>query len=571
MDVRPVSSGERRRRLLYRGLPALGGVAAVALAAGFAVGALGDSDAEQAAERFGQTWAARDWAALHATLTPAARERVSERELTRAYEDARALATVTAVQPGEPEELGDDVVRLPVTVETLAFGTIRGELRVPVEDGAVAWEPHLVMPGMPPGTRLSRRTEAPPRASLLARGGETLAEGPPDARATPLGNVATHVVGEVGAAETPDEQRALFARGFPEGSRVGRSGLERILERELAGTPGGTLLAGGRVLASTRPHAAEAVRTTIDVAVQTAAVEALAGRFGGVAALDARTAEVRGLAGIAFSAPQPPGSTFKIVTATAALEKELVTPRTEFPVETKAVIDGVDLENANGESCGGTFRNSFAHSCNSVFAPLGVRIGAEDLVATAERYGFNEDPTLEGAAPSTMPEAGDITSPLDLGSSAIGQGRLLATPLVMASIAQTVASEGIRRIPTVLPVEGTPAGERVTSRRIARVLESLMIDVVEYGTGTAASLAPTKVAGKTGTAELEDSTDDEDEPADPEEPPKPPGFDTDAWFTAYAPSRRPKLAVAVLLVRSGAGGDTAAPAAKLVLQAGLRR
>ena len=562
-------SPERRRRLLHRGLPVLGGLAALSLAAGFAVGALRDSEGERAAERFGEAWADRDWGALHDTLTSESRESVSERELTRAYEDARALATVRAVEPGEPEDLGD-VVRLPMTVHTLAFGTIRAELRLPIADGAIAWQPHLVFPGMPPGTRLSRRTEAPPRASILARGGEVLAEGPADARATPLGNVATNVVGAVGQAETPDEQRALFARGFPEGTPMGRTGLERILEREVAGTPGGTLLAGGRVLASTRPRAARPVRTTIDVRVQTAAVEALAGRFGGIAALDARTGEVRALAGIAFSAPQPPGSTFKIVTASAALEKDLVTPRTEFPVETKAVIDGVELENANGESCGGTFRNSFAHSCNSVFAPLGVRIGGEDLVEMAERYGFNEEAPLEGAAPSTMPEAGDLDSPLELGSTAIGQGRLLATPLLMASIAQTVASDGIRRRPTVLPVRGTPAGERVTSRRIARTLESLMIDVVEYGTGTRASLAPTKVAGKTGTAELEDTTDEEDEPEDPDEPPKPPGFDTDAWFTAYAPSRRPKLAVAVLLVRMGAGGDTAAPAAKIVLQAGLQ-
>lgn len=567
MQVRPPSSRERRRRLLFRGLPA---VAALSLAAGLAVGALGGSESEQVAERFGRAWAARDWGALHDTLTPEARARVGERVLTRAYEDARALATVTAVEPGEPEDIGE-AVRLPVTVRTLAFGTIRGELRLPVTDGAIDWQPHLVMPGMPPGTRLSRRTEAPPRARILARGGEVLAEGPAQARVTPLGNAATHVVGSVGQAETPDEQRALFARGFPEGTPIGRGGLERILERQVAGAPGGTLLAGGRVLATSRPRAAGPVRTTIDAGVQAAAVEALAGRLGGIAALDARTGEVRALAGIAFSAPQPPGSTFKIITASAALERELVTPRTRFPVETRAVIDGVELENANGESCGGTFRNAFAHSCNSVFAPLGVRVGADDLVEMAERYGFNEDPPLEGAAPSTMPQAADLGSPLELGSSAIGQGRLLATPLLMASIAQTVASDGVRRTPTVLPVRGTPAGRRVTSRRIARTLESLMIDVVEYGTGTAASLAPTKVAGKTGTAELEDTTDDEDEPQDPDAPPEPPGFDTDAWFTAYAPSRRPKLAVAVMLVRAGAGGDTAAPAAKIVLQAGLAR
>ena len=92
---------------------------------------------------------------------------------------------------------------------------------------------------------------------------------------------------------------------------------------------------------------------------------ALAGRLGGVAALDPRNGEIRALAGIAFSAPQPPGSTFKIVTTAAALEQGLVKPSTDFPVESHAIIDGVELENANGEFCGGTFRDSFAHSCNS--------------------------------------------------------------------------------------------------------------------------------------------------------------------------------------------------------------
>ena len=145
------------------------------------------------------------------------------------------------------------------------------------------------------------------------------------------------------------------------------------------------------------------VRTTIDSELQQAAVTALAGRLGGVAALDARTAEVRALAGIAFSAPQPPGSTFKIVTTTAALEQRLVKKADQFPVETHAVIDGVELENANGESCGGSFKDSFAHSCNSVFAPLGVEVGARRLVDAAERYGWNARPTIVGEMPSTLP------------------------------------------------------------------------------------------------------------------------------------------------------------------------
>src|SRR6185437_3510895 len=108
--------------------------------------------------------------------------------------------------------------------------------------------------------------------------------------------------------------------GFPADTPIGLSGLERALETRVAGTPGGELMAGSQILASVAPRPAPDVRTTIDPEVQAAAVTALAGRFGGIAALDARTGEVRALAGIAFSAPQPPGSTFKVITATAVLE-----------------------------------------------------------------------------------------------------------------------------------------------------------------------------------------------------------------------------------------------------------
>ena len=93
-----------------------------------------------------------------------------------------------------------------------------------------------------------------------------------------------------------------------------------------------------------------------------------------------------------------------------------------------------------------------------------------------------------------------------------------------------------------------------------------MVDVVEYGTGTAAALPNAKVAGKTGTAELEDTRVPE---AEEEPPPESDPLNTDAWFTAYAPAGKPKIAVAVMLVRAGAGGATAAPAAQIVLDAAL--
>lgn len=320
-------------------------------------------------------------------------------------------------------------------------------------------------------------------------------------------------------------------------------------------------MASGRVLARRDPRRAPTVRSTIDSRLQEAAVTALAGRFGGVVALAPRTAEVRALAGVAFSAPQPPGSTFKIVTTTAALEAGLVNPTDKFPVETKAVIDGVELENANGESCGGSFANSFAHSCNSVFGPLGVKVGAKRLNEAAERYGWNARPTIPGARASTISDIGD--SPLEIGSSAIGQYKVLATPLQMASVAQTVGNRGVRVDPTLVVGE-RPVRKRVTSARVARTLRNLMVGAVDYGTGTAAAIPGVKVAGKTGTAELEDTRGPEAEETTFSDP-----MNTDAWFTAFAPAARPRIVVAALFVRNGAGGATAAPAARIVLARAL--
>jgi cell division protein FtsI/penicillin-binding protein 2 len=108
--------------------------------------------------------------------------------------------------------------------------------------------------------------------------------------------------------------------------------------------------------------------------------------------------------------------------------------------------------------------------------------------------------------------------------------------------------------------------ERVTSAAVAATLERLMLAVVSYGTGTAAAIPGVKVAGKTGTAELEDTRG-----PNADETPEDSTLNTDAWFTAYAPADKPKVAVAVLLVRAGAGGATAAPAARVVLQTALER
>jgi len=572
---------ERRRRLATRALPLIA-IAIAAFVAGVVVGAEPPPE-RKAAERFVDAWARQDFAALRAELNPASRRRYTARELRDAYLQSEETATLNSLDRAEAEgpESGDgaDVVTVPIRVGTAAFGSFDSELKLPFADGGVAWAPHLTFPGVEQGEELSASISLARRGPILARDGTPLASGPPEARSSPLGSAAIDVAGEVGQPES-SELEQLAREGFPAGTPVGVSGLERAFNSHLAGKPGGELIAAsraggsGRVLARSRAAPGEPLRTTIDPELQRTAVAALAGRSGGVAVLDARDGSVRALAGTAFSTPQPPGSTFKVVTTTAALQAGVVALDDSFPILNGINVGGRFIANAHDEFCGGTFVEAFAESCNSVFAPLGPKIGEERLVTTAERYGFNSDPALYDAKATavtdppqpSIPE--DVGDDLDLGVSAIGQGEVLATPLEMASISQTVGARGMRS-PT--PIVKDPALQsnadpvRVMSRKISGQLRDLMIGVVTSGTGTSAALSGIQVAGKTGTAELG---------PDPDAPSPAPGEEAaqavDAWFTAFAPAQKPRLAVGVMLIDADAdGGTVAAPVAAQVLAAGL--
>lgn len=289
-----------------------------------------------------------------------------------------------------------------------------------------------------------------------------------------------------------------------------------------------------------------------------------------------RTGSVLTLAGLGYSAPQPPGSTFKVITATAALDAGIVKPTDEFPIEISNSDIGREIANSHDSPCGGTFVESFAKSCNTVFAPLGVEVGADKLVETAERFGFNSPPPLfdEGSTTALDPPASTLPTELDssvaIGETAIGQGEVLATPLQMASIAQTIANEGTR-MPTAIAAspELAPDAEpvKVTSPETAATIRQLMIEVVNNGTGLAAAVPGIQVAGKTGTAELGPAAlEAGEELEEGEEPPQ----ELDAWFTAFAPASDPKLAVAVMVVDStGDGGEVAAPIAQQILATAL--
>jgi peptidoglycan glycosyltransferase len=548
-------------------------VCGVAFFAGLVIGARHVPAEQDRAERFATAWERGDYAAMYAQLTDADRDRVSRLSFVKAYQQTMRTATAAHVAAGKPRKDGD-AYDVPVRIDTRAFGIVTGEVVMPVSGDGIEWSRAMLFPGLAAGERLRRVTRMPPRGTLLARDRTVLAKGNARASSSAL---APQVVGQLGPIP-PERRRELAALGVPSDAQVGVSGLERVFDDQLIGKPGGELLAGKRILRATAPEQAPAVRTTISLPVEQAAVASLTGRLGGSVALDPRTGAILAFAGIAFSGLQPPGSTFKMVTATGALEAGITNPSKTYPVQTSAVLEGVELENANGESCGGTLVVSFAKSCNSVFAPLGVQLGAKRLVSVAERYGFNREPDIAGAAMSTIPPAGEIGDDLALGSSAIGQGRVQATALQMASIAAAIGLRG--RLPHLTldydEARDRAQTQRATSERVAKTMERMMLAVVRGGTGVNAAIPGVAVAGKTGTAELKTTKRCDPDPENPESCPaedqKNDPTDTDAWFAAYAPAGRgrPHVAVGVLLVASGAGGDTAAPAAKQILMAGLK-
>jgi peptidoglycan glycosyltransferase len=596
-------------RRLRRARPVIA-LATVAFVAGIIVGAAHSSSpsSHKLAERFVSAWTRKDYAAMYANIDAASQREFSLADFVQDYEAAAMTATATqALLAGSAHDAREGLaaavpgqttaVTVPVRVRTRLFGTLALGFTLPMtghgEGTRVAWSRALVFPGLRAGEELRRRTELPPRAALLARDGSMLASGSATAagqRESPLGAAAGGVVGELGPIPS-SRLGTLESQGVPSDALVGVSGLERALDGRLRGTPGGELLAGQRVLASATPHAGAAVRTTVSPALQRAAVAALGGQYGGVVALQPSTGAILAVAGIGMDDLQPPGSTFKMITLTAALEAGVAHTSTVYPYATYTTLDGVKLSNANGENCGGSLALAFAVSCNSVFAPLGVKVGARRLVDTAERFGFNHDPGVAGALESTLPPAAKIQGELDVGSTAIGQGQVQASALQMAVVAATIADHGRRPQPT-FTLEGTNAdrhGVRVTTPAVARTVRRLMIGVVHEGTGTSAAIPGVTVAGKTGTAELggaggsqscknnseagsgsgEGSSGNSGEGGSEECAANNP-HNTDAWFAAFAPALHPRIVVGVLLPRDGAGGATAAPVARQVLEAGLR-
>lgn len=558
----------------------------IVLAAGaFVVGAVagashGPGGAQTVAVHFVSAWTHEDYATMYSLVDARTQERLSVTAFADLYRQALRTATARELtRTGSPRRSSADAIVVPVRVDTRLFGALGGTLLVGIDHSAstprVSWSPTLLFPGLRAGEQLTRRTQLPPRAAVLARDGTVLASGAPPAgtghRTSALGPAGTAVAGSTGPPPLSERDRLALA-GVPGRASVGVSGLERALDDQLRGRPGGQLLAGGRVLAATTGRAGGPVRTTISPAVQRAAVNALSGQLGGVVALRPATGEILAVAGLGIDDLQPPGSTFKIITLTGVLEAGLARAGTRFPEQTAATLDGVTLANANGESCGGTLAHAFAVSCNSVFAPLGARLGASRLVATARRFGFDEPVGIPGAVQSMVPPVARVTDDLAAGSTAIGQGEVQASVLQMTTVAATIADDGMRPRPTFLAARPAPVA-RATSLTVAHTVRRMMIDVVRGGTGTAAAIPGVTVAGKTGTAELTSTASSC--PLTSVGPPtgcssaQNDPSNTDAWFACFAPALAPRVAVGVLLVKDGQGGQTAAPVARQVLRGAL--
>lgn len=511
-----------------------------------------------------RAWERDDIVQMYSLLDSRSHRGTSEPAFAHQVETAAATATETSLAALRVAGRRGDSIRVLVRVKTKLWGVLRETLLVPLSGSGssarVRLAPQLLFPGLLPGEQLTRRIRLPQRGTLLAADGEVLAAGRD--RSSPINDVAAQVVGTLGPIPA-DLVGRYAALGYPSDATIGVDGLERIFQGRLAGRVGGRLLAGRRVLASTGPVRAKPVKTTIVPSLERAAVASLGGQYAGMSVMNPRTGAIEALAGIAFSSVQPPGSTMKIITTTGALQAGIVRPGTTFPVQTSTTISGFTMQNAGGEACGGTLVNAFAVSCNSVFAPLGVKLGGARLVATAERFGFDEPPSIPGAAESTIPSARDIGDDLSIGSSAIGQGMVQATPLEMSDVAATIAMGGRRPIPTLLAHQ-RPRFVRVTSARVAHQVQEMMIAVVQYGTGTSAQIPGVVVAGKTGTAELKDTATNSGDPnaSSPQ--------NTDAWFVGYAPVGHPKVVVGALFPNQGAGGAAAAPPVRDMIAAALQ-
>jgi peptidoglycan glycosyltransferase len=415
------------------------------------------------------------------------------------------------------------------------------------------------------------------------------------------------------AKTVPSKDRFKFQRVYPDGELYApitgffsydraSSALENTYNSQLAGTDDALFVRRLVDLATNRTPEGASVQTTIVPKIQKAAADALGNQKGAVVALDPKTGAVLALvtsptydpndianhdieaAGKAYdrlaSDPQhplsnraareiyPPGSTFKLVTAAAALA-DGKTPDSTVKSPDRLKLPNTRTSLPNSTNCGGTeitLTQALKVSCNTAFANLGLELGQDKLREQAQAFGFDQRhlADLRGVA-SQFPDELDKAQ---LALSAIGQYDVAASPLQMAMVSAAIANDGVLMDPYV--VSNVRANDlkqiethepQVLSKAMtpenAKELQQMMLAVVSEGTGHNAQIPGVEVAGKTGTAQ-----------SDPKRKPF-------AWFTSFAPVDDPKVAVAVIVEDADiprndiAGGRVAAPIARAVMEAAL--
>ncbi len=388
--------------------------------------------------------------------------------------------------------------------------------------------------------------------------------------------------------------------GHPVGyafTSIGRSGLERFYNDRLTGVR--TELIGVVDSILDRPREGQDLETTLDAKIQKLAVDQLkaspSGK-GAVVALDVKSGAVKVLASVPGFDPNdldkgdrfkglstdegatplferatqglfPPGSTFKAVTAAAALDSGKYTPGSTLSGKNGLAISGVPLNNFGGEDYAQiSLTDALTKSVNTVFGQIGEALGKQRMDTYMTRFGFGSRLGLDLPSDQITRSGERLKGRLipatnrnvDVGRMAIGQDKLLVTPLQMASVAATIANGGERMQPYLVERATDQDGratyeheakraDRVISSDSAAALTAMMKQVVREGTGTAAALSGIEVAGKTGTAELNNT-----------------GLN-DLWFIGFAGDHA--VAVMVERVQGGQGGTVAAPIAKAVLEA----
>lgn len=431
------------------------------------------------------------------------------------------------------------------------------------------------------------------RSRLIARGPILAANG------TPLAvSVSNNVNGQVVYHRTyPNGALAPQTVGYSNITQ-GSAALELSQNGWLTGDYGAESLL---VRLGLRAKHGAAVHTTLIPAAQQIATQMLAGLQGAVVALDPRTGAVQvmvsspgydlnqvtpqhfpsilaqpnsPLVNRAVQQGYPPGSTFKVITATAALQSGLFTPTSMFNDTGSIIASGQPLRNFAGEKFGpNTLTSALTHSINTTFAKVGLALGAQRLGTTMDAFGFGRAPSVNLPAGMVVPsgrynhttllpanQAGEDTARIG-----IGQEQLLVTPLQNAMVAAAIADHGTIMTPylvqrvtdtngSVLTTHHDTVFSTATTPEVAAEVTAMMRDVVQEGTGTAAALSGLDVAGKTGTAETSRS-----------------GIN-DAWFIGFAPSSAPTVAVAVVIENTASqGGVVAAPIARAVMQAIIAR